>query len=150
MVKSQDFTRGGIISPLVRFALPVLLAMFLQTMYGAVDLLVVGQFARSADVSAVSTGSQIMMTVTLVINSLAMGLTVLVARCIGAGQPKRAGGDYRHRIVAFRRIVRGGLRGDGPPLPRPGSADARAGGGVFRHRHLYPDLLRRSGVYRRL
>ena len=92
MVKSQDFTRGGIISPLVRFALPVLLAMFLQTMYGAVDLLVVGQFARSADVSAVSTGSQIMMTVTLVINSLAMGLTVLVARCIGAGQPKRAGG----------------------------------------------------------
>ena len=92
MERTQDFTRGGIFAPLVRFALPVLLAMFLQTMYGAVDLLVVGQFARSADVSAVSTGSQIMMTVTLVINSLAMGLTVLVARSIGAGQPKRAGG----------------------------------------------------------
>lgn len=42
----------------------------LQAMYGAVDLLVVGKFASSADVSAVSTGSQIMMTLTNLISSL--------------------------------------------------------------------------------
>lgn len=46
--------------PLLLFAVPVLLALFLQAMYGAVDLLIVGKFASSADVSAVSTGSQIM------------------------------------------------------------------------------------------
>ena len=45
--------------PLLLFAVPVLLALFLQAMYGAVDLLIVGKFASSADVSAVSTGSQI-------------------------------------------------------------------------------------------
>ncbi len=32
--------------PLVKFALPVLAAIFLQTMYGAVDMLVVGSSPR--------------------------------------------------------------------------------------------------------
>ena len=52
MKQTQNFTEGKIFAPLIRFALPVLLALFLQTMYGAVDLLVVGQFGTSADVSA--------------------------------------------------------------------------------------------------
>jgi len=91
MKQTQNFTEGKIFAPLVRFALPVLLALFLQTMYGAVDLLVVGQFGTSADVSAVSTGSLVMQTVTVVITSLAMGLTVLVGRKIGEGFKEEAG-----------------------------------------------------------
>ena len=83
MRRTQDFTEGKIFRPLIRFALPVLLALFLQTMYGAVDLLVVGQFGTSADVSAVATGSMVMHTVTVVMTGLAMGLTVLVGRKIG-------------------------------------------------------------------
>lgn len=91
MKQTQNFTEGRIFEPLVRFALPVLLALFLQTMYGAVDLWVVGQFGTSADVSAVSTGSMVMQTVTIVITSLAMGLTVLVGRKIGEGFKEEAG-----------------------------------------------------------
>ena len=91
MEKTQNFTEGKIFPPLIRFALPVLLALFLQTMYGAVDLLVVGQFGTSADVSAVSTGSMVMQTVTVVITSLAMGLTVLVGRKIGEDLKEEAG-----------------------------------------------------------
>ena len=63
-------------------------------MYGAIDLLIVGQFGGDqADVfvSAVSTGSQIMMTLTFVINGLAMGLTVYVGEKIGAGKRTEAG-----------------------------------------------------------
>ena len=78
MKDTQNFTQGRIFAPLIRFALPVLFALFLQTMYGAVDLLVVGQFGSSADVSAVATGSMLMQTITVVITGLAMGLTVLV------------------------------------------------------------------------
>ena len=37
-----SFTKGPILSPLLRFTVPVLAALFLQAMYGAVDLLVVG------------------------------------------------------------------------------------------------------------
>ena len=57
MEKKNSFTQGPILRPMLRFALPVLGALLLQTMYGAVDMLVVGQFAEAADVSAVSTGS---------------------------------------------------------------------------------------------
>lgn len=94
MDKAQNFTEGRIFVPLMRFALPVLLALFLQTMYGACDLLIVGQFGGDrADVfvSAVSTGSQIMQTLTLVITGLAMGLTVFVGNKIGAGHKEEAG-----------------------------------------------------------
>lgn len=67
---SGNFTEGKILKPLLQFALPVMFALFLQSLYGAVDVLIVGRFAASADVSAVSTGAQIMMTATSVIAGL--------------------------------------------------------------------------------
>lgn len=94
MKQTQSFTEGKIFSPLVRFALPVLFALFLQTMYGAIDLLIVGQFGGELSeiyVSAVSTGSQVMQALTVVITGLAMGLTVFVGKEIGAGMRDRAG-----------------------------------------------------------
>ena len=101
MKKIQNFTEGPIFLPLVKFALPVLFALFLQVMYGAVDLLIVGQFGTSADVSAVATGSQIMHTITIVITSLAMGLTILVGRKIGAGEEDEAGAIIGSGICLF-------------------------------------------------
>ncbi|MBR2043054.1 MAG: MATE family efflux transporter [Clostridia bacterium] len=94
MTKAQNFTEGKIFSPIIRFTLPVLLALLLQATYGAVDLLIVGQFGGDFSqifVSAVSTGSQIMMTLTVVITGLAMGLTVYVGEKIGAKKREEAG-----------------------------------------------------------
>ncbi len=65
MSKVKDFTDGKIFSPLVKFIIPIFAALFLQTMYGAVDLLIVGRFGNAADVSAVSTGSQVMQVITM-------------------------------------------------------------------------------------
>lgn len=90
MPSNQTFTEGTIFPKLLRFALPVLLALLLQAMYGAVDLLIVGQFSSPADVSAVSTGSQIMQTMTVVVTGLSMGVTVLVGRKIGEGKSGEA------------------------------------------------------------
>ena len=45
MKNHQDFTQGKILSLLFRFAISVLFALFPQSLYGAVDLLVVGKFA---------------------------------------------------------------------------------------------------------
>lgn len=107
MNKTQNFTEGKIFAPLIRFAVPVLLALFLQAMYGAVDLLIVGQFGgENADVfvSAVSTGSQIMMTLTVVITGLAMGLTVYVGERIGAGKRQEAGEIIGSGITLFALI----------------------------------------------
>ena len=98
MKQEQNFTQGPILPALIRFALPVLLALLLQVMYGAVDMQVVGRFGTAADISAVSTGSQIMQTATMIITSLAMGLTVLLGQKIGEGKREEAG-----------RVVGGGI-----------------------------------------
>lgn len=91
MQSRQNFTEGPIVSKLIGFALPVLGALVLQAMYGAVDLMVVGQFADKADVSAVSTGSQLMMGLTSIITGLSMGSTVLLGQTLGAGKRDSAG-----------------------------------------------------------
>ena len=86
MKNNKDFTNGKILQPLLMFAFPVILALFLQAMYGAVDLLIVGKFATSADVSAVSTGSQLMQTITGLISSFSMAITVFIGQKIGEGK----------------------------------------------------------------
>lgn len=96
-----SFTEGKILQPLILFAGPVLFALFLQAMYGAVDLLVVGQFGSSADVSAVSTGSQIMTTLTNLVSSFAMGTTILLGQQIGSGKREDAGRSVGTAVVMF-------------------------------------------------
>ena len=101
MKETQNFTKGNILTSLVRFALPVLAALFLQTMYGAVDMLVVGRFATAADVSAVSTGSWLMQLITSFVVGIAMGTTVLLGRRLGEGKPEEAGKIIGASIVLF-------------------------------------------------
>ena len=91
--------------PLILFAFPVLLALFLQAMYGAVDLLIVGKFASSTDVSAVSTGSQIMTTLTTLISSFAMGTTILLGQQIGSGRKEEGGKTVGTAVVMFACIA---------------------------------------------
>ena len=49
--ETHDFTGGPILKALLKFALPVLFALFLQAMYGAADLLIVGKFGTAGDIS---------------------------------------------------------------------------------------------------
>lgn len=106
MEKGTSFTEGKILKPLILFALPVLFALFLQAMYGAVDLMIVGKFASSADVSAVSTGSQIMMTLTSLVSSFAMGTTILLGQQIGCGERKEGGKTVGTAIATvFAQVV---------------------------------------------
>ena len=100
-MKTNSFTDGAILSKLLRFMLPVLFAMFLQSLYGAVDLLVVGQFGTDADVSAVSTGSQILQTLTNLIVSFSMGITVSVAQRIGQKRPEDAAQTIGTGLIIF-------------------------------------------------
>lgn len=105
MEQKTSFTEGKILQPLILFAFPVLLALFLQAMYGAVDLLIVGKFASSADVSAVSTGSQIMTTLTNLISSFAMGTTILLGQQIGSGKKEEGGRTVGTAILLFAAIA---------------------------------------------
>ena len=101
MERRIDFTEGEIVRPLIRFVGPVFCALFLQALYGAVDLMIVGKFAESADVSAVATGSMIMMTITNLVSSLAMGMTILLGQKIGERKPEEGGRIVGSGILLF-------------------------------------------------
>ena len=88
---SNRLLTGSIPGTVVRFALPFLLASFLQSVYGAVDLLVVGQYGSAPAVSAVSVGSQLMVIATAFAMGISMGGTVRIGRRIGEGSMEGAG-----------------------------------------------------------
>ena len=101
MKNDHELTEGRIYPALIRFAFPVLGALFLQSLYGAVDLLVVGRFSTSSDVAAVSNGAQIMTTLTNVMASLAMGTTILLGHRIGQKDREGAGRIIGASIMFF-------------------------------------------------
>lgn len=101
MTEKGNFTEGPIIRPLLGFTLPVIAALFLQMFYGAVDMFVVGRFSDSVSVSAVSTGSQAIWTLTCVVTGVAMGMTILIGQYIGEGAPEKAGKSIGAGIVLF-------------------------------------------------
>lgn len=87
----NDFTRGNILSKLLRFMVPILGALVLQAMYGAVDILVVGQFGTTAGISGVSTGSSIVNLIIFTITGLTMGVTVVMGHYMGQKKTERVG-----------------------------------------------------------
>lgn len=145
---NNDFTQGSILKKLSLFMLPVLGALILQAAYGAVDLLVVGQFGSTAGLSFVSTGSQVLNLVTFVVTQLAMGVTVLIAWYLGERRPERSGavlggarrGVYDPRGCDVR--AAGGLR------PAHRGFDAGAGGSRRADGKLCAHLWRRYIVHR--
>jgi putative MATE family efflux protein len=91
MNDKQDFTQGSIPVKLLKFMLPILGSLILQAMYGAVDLMIVGQFGTTAGISGVATGSNIVNLVTFTIGGLTMGVTILIGRYLGEGKQERIG-----------------------------------------------------------
>lgn len=102
-MKKSDFTflNGPILPSLLRFSLPILLALFLQALYGAVDLWAVGKFCGEADVSAVATGSQAMLIITGAVTGLSMGTTILLGNKIGMKDYRMAADTIGTSICIF-------------------------------------------------
>ncbi len=99
--EAMDFTSGNIFKKLIPFMLPILGALILQTMYGAVDILVVGWFGTDASISAVSTGSSLINMVVFVLNGLAMGVTIVMGRYLGEKKEKKLGRVIGGAILTF-------------------------------------------------
>lgn len=86
MSEQKDLTQGNLLSTLLMFALPYVGANFLQALYGAADLIIVGKFCDSSVVSAVATGSQLLQTLIFFITGLTVSATVLIGKAFGAKQ----------------------------------------------------------------
>lgn len=101
MSKQVNLSEGPLLPTLLAFTLPILFSLLLQTAYGTVDLLVVGQFASLGDVSGVTVGSQSMQTITSFCTGLAMGTTILLGRYIGAKEHRNASRVLGTSILLF-------------------------------------------------
>lgn len=82
-MKQQDLTEGNLLSTLCLFAVPFLLANILQSLYGAVDLFVVGKYCDARSVAAVSTGTQVTQIVTSLSSGLTLGSTIVIGNYMG-------------------------------------------------------------------
>ena len=100
-MNNKDLTQGNLFRKMIQFAVPYLIACFLQTFYGMADLFITGQFNGAAAVSAVAVGSQVMHMLTVVIIGLAMGTTVCISRSVGAGRKDQAAGYIGNSAVLF-------------------------------------------------
>lgn len=101
---ANNFTEGSILKKMIKFMIPILGSLILQAMYGAVDLLVVGQFGTTTGLSGISTGSNLMNMATFVVSGLAMAVTVQISKYIGMKKEERLGELIGATIALFTSI----------------------------------------------
>ncbi len=99
--QSNTFTSGPILLPFIRFTLPILLSMFLQALYSAVDLIVISRYCGAAEIAAVAAGGNVMYMIQVVVTGLAMGVTVAIGRYIGEGNFEDAAKSMGSSICVF-------------------------------------------------
>lgn len=97
----QEITTGNIVQVIIRFAVPYLISCFLQNFYGLADLFITGQFNDAAVITAVSTGSQIMHMITVIIVGLAMGATVSISHGAGAKDRQKVSKTIGNAVSLF-------------------------------------------------
>ncbi|NGY06349.1 MATE family efflux transporter [Solimonas terrae] len=79
---ARDLTSGSIGAHLLRMAAFMLLTMFVQTLYSLIDIFWVGHLGRDA-VAAVALGSNLMLALMAVSQSLAVGAAALISQAAG-------------------------------------------------------------------
>lgn len=100
-----SFVSGSITRAMLAFSGPFILGILVQNLYGAVDLFVVGRFAETADVSAVTIGSQLMTLITQLVIGFATGITMLIGQYYGAKDEKGMNRTMGSAVVLFGSIA---------------------------------------------
>ncbi len=98
----MDMTNGPLLGKIIRFAVPLIFTGILQLLYNAADVIVVGRFAGSTALAAVSSTGSLTGLIINFFMGFSLGASVLVAQAYGAGDHKRIS-DAIHTsiVVAF-------------------------------------------------
>lgn len=83
-----DLTKGNVTKTLMRFTLPFLVANVLHTLYGIVDLYIVGQYADATQISAVAIGTGVLFLFNGLLMGMSTGGTVAVGQMAGSRREK--------------------------------------------------------------
>jgi putative MATE family efflux protein len=80
---------GSIVRGLLSLGIPVILSLLLQTAFNIIDTIWIGRLGDSA-LAAVSTGGFVLWSVFALAEMVAIGVTAMVARFVGAGDQRQA------------------------------------------------------------
>lgn len=84
-IKNVDVLNGRIFNSIIKFGIPLLLVALIQSLFNAVDIMVLGQMADTNAVAAVgATTSIVHLLVTLALG-VSVGAKIVLARLIGEG-----------------------------------------------------------------
>jgi len=86
---ARDLTSGPVRAHLLKMSAFMLLTMLVQTLYGLIDIFWVGRLGRDA-VAAVALGSNLMMMLMAVAQTLAVGTAALIAQAAGRRDHEQA------------------------------------------------------------
>ena len=92
--KAIDMTRGPLFRNIISYTIPIMLTGFLQLLFNAADLIIVGQFCGSISVAAVGATTAITNLIVNLFIGLSVGTGVAVAQALGANDNKRV-----HRAI---------------------------------------------------
>ena len=107
---AMDMTRGPLLGKILIFSLPLMASNFLQLLFNAADVVVVGRFAGHECLAAVGSTSSIVYLFTNLLIGLAVGVNVIIARYLGQGNH----GEEISRVIhtsVFIALVGGVLLG---------------------------------------
>ncbi len=79
-----DLIHGELWRSMLRFSVPLIASNLLQAVYNIVDMIIVGRFAGSAGLSAVSIGGQATMVALCIVMGISNAASVMVSQLVGA------------------------------------------------------------------
>ncbi|GAA0791187.1 MATE family efflux transporter [Faecalicatena orotica] len=111
--QEKDLTVGSVPQKLIRFAVPLLGANLLQSLYSIADMLVVGRVVGKAGLAAISNASMLSFIINSICIGVTMGGTVLAAQYKGAndeqGQKETIGTLFSLSFIASILVTAAGL-----------------------------------------
>ena len=78
-----DMTKGSLLPKILLFSIPLMASSILQLLFNAADIIVVGKFAGSNSLAAVSSTTSLVNLITQLFIGLSIGVNVVVAKHIG-------------------------------------------------------------------
>ena len=84
--RGPDLINGDLRKAMPVFAMLLVATNLLQALYNIVDMIIVGRFAGSAGLSAVSVGGQVTMVALCIVMGVANAASVLVSQLVGGGR----------------------------------------------------------------
>ena len=100
-----DLTNGPLFSTMIRFALPLLLANLINTMFHSMDIMVLSRFAEGNEVAALGATSAVNALFSSLCVGICTGVTIILARLVGRGEAEKT------RRVVSTAILTGAMLG---------------------------------------